>query len=68
MVRYPITVYSKDKNLVHYCHFKNASHMWWPFSQVVGSPARILYAEQRGRVALAEAFNKAVAEETIKVR
>uniref|UniRef100_A0A8C4N6Y6 Urocanate hydratase 1 n=1 Tax=Eptatretus burgeri TaxID=7764 RepID=A0A8C4N6Y6_EPTBU len=34
---------------------------------VVGSQARILYAEQRGRVALAEAFNKAVAEETIKV-
>uniref|UniRef100_UPI00358E3576 urocanate hydratase isoform X2 n=1 Tax=Myxine glutinosa TaxID=7769 RepID=UPI00358E3576 len=33
---------------------------------VVGSQARILYAEQRGRVALAEAFNKAVADEAIK--
>lgn len=32
---------------------------------VVGSQARILYSDQRGRVALAEAFNKAVREEIL---
>lgn len=32
---------------------------------VVGSQARILYSDQRGRVALAEAFNKAIREEIL---
>ena len=30
--------------------------------QVVGSQARILYSDQRGRVALAQAFNRAISE------
>ncbi|EDO46925.1 predicted protein [Nematostella vectensis] len=32
---------------------------------VVGSQARILYADRRGRVAIAQAFNKAIAEKRI---
>ncbi|KAL9960400.1 hypothetical protein ACROYT_G033851 [Oculina patagonica] len=32
---------------------------------VVGSQARILYSDQRGRVALAEAFNKAISEKRL---
>ena len=34
---------------------------------VVGSQARILYSDMRGRVAIALAFNKAVREGIIKV-
>jgi len=33
---------------------------------VVGSQARILYSDQRGRVALAQAFNKAISEGRLK--
>jgi len=35
---------------------------------VVGSQARILYSDQKGRVAIALAFNSAVAEGRIKVK
>ena len=35
---------------------------------VVGSQARILYSDQRGRVSIALAFNKAIKEGRIKVR
>ena len=36
--------------------------------QVVGSSqARILYSDQKGRIAIALAFNKAIAEEKLKV-
>lgn len=39
-----------------------------PFSpQVVGSQARILYSDQKGRVAIAMAFNQAIARGKIKV-
>ena len=39
-----------------------------PFSlQVVGSQARILYSDQKGRVAIAVAFNQAIARGKIKV-
>lgn len=36
-------------------------------SQVVGSQARILYSNQTGRIAIAQAFNKAVASGKLKV-
>ena len=36
-------------------------------SQVVGSQARILYSDQRGRVALAQAFNKAINDGRLQV-
>ena len=36
--------------------------------QVVGSQARILYSNAEGRVAIALAFNKAVADGRLKVR
>lgn len=40
-----------------------------PFpSQVVGSQARILYSDQKGRVAIAVAINQAIACRRIKVR
>ena len=35
--------------------------------QVVGSQARILYSDQRGRVALAEAFNMAIRDGILSV-
>ena len=35
--------------------------------QVVGSQARILYSDQRGRVALAQAFNKGISEGRLQV-
>ena len=35
--------------------------------QVVGSQARILYSDQKGRVAIALAFNKAIKDGKIKV-
>lgn len=35
--------------------------------QVVGSQARILYSDQKGRVAIAVAFNQAIAQGKIKV-
>lgn len=35
--------------------------------QVVGSQARILYSDQRGRIDIAVAFNKAIANKKIKV-
>ena len=35
---------------------------------VVGSQARILYSDQNGRVAIALAFNEAIASKKIKVR
>ena len=35
--------------------------------QVVGSQARILYSDQKGRIAIALAFNKAIAERKLKV-
>ena len=35
--------------------------------QVVGSQARILYSNEEGRIAIAVAFNKAVAEGRLKV-
>lgn len=35
--------------------------------QVVGSQARILYSDQKGRVAIAVAFNQAIASGKIKV-
>lgn len=35
--------------------------------QVVGSQARILYSDQKGRTAIALAFNKAVADGQLKV-
>jgi urocanate hydratase len=34
---------------------------------VVGSQARILYSDQNGRVAIALAFNEAIADKRIKV-
>lgn len=37
------------------------------FLQVVGSQARILYSDQKGRVAIAVAFNHAIAHGQIKV-
>lgn len=37
------------------------------FPQVVGSQARILYSDQKGRVAIAVAFNQAIAHGKIKV-
>lgn len=40
----------------------------WGFFQVVGSQARILYSDQNGRIAIALAFNSAVAAGKIKVR
>lgn len=36
--------------------------------QVVGSQARILYSDQKGRVAIALAINKGIAEGRIKVQ
>lgn len=36
--------------------------------QVVGSQARILYSDQKGRVAIAVAINKGIAEGRIKVQ
>ena len=36
--------------------------------QVVGSQARILYSNEKGRIALATSFNKAVADGRLKVR
>ena len=36
-------------------------------SQVVGSQARILYTDAKGRASIALAFNKAVADGRIKV-
>lgn len=42
--------------------------LFTPFSpQVVGSQARILYSDQKGRVAIAVAFNQAIARGKIKV-
>ena len=44
---------------------------YWRFSgapMVVGSQARILYSDQQGRVGIALAFNKAVANGVVKVR
>lgn len=35
--------------------------------KVVGSQARILYADQRGRVGVAEAFNKAISDKRLLV-
>lgn len=35
--------------------------------QVVGSQARILYSDQRGRVSIAVAINRAISEGRIKV-
>ena len=35
--------------------------------QVVGSQARILYSNEKGRIALATSFNKAVADGRLKV-
>lgn len=37
------------------------------YRQVVGSQARILYSDRRGRVAIATAFNKAVSNGTLAV-
>ena len=36
------------------------------FKQVVGSQARILYSDQKGRVAIATAFNQAVHDGKLK--
>ena len=36
-------------------------------NMVVGSQARILYSDQKGRIAIAQAFNKAVGEGKLKV-
>ena len=38
-----------------------------PVFQVVGSQARILYADQAGRSAIATAFNKAIADGQLQV-
>lgn len=46
------------RNHFDFCHF-------W---QVVGSQARILYSDDKGRVNIAKAFNKAVAEGKLLVR
>ena len=38
------------------------------FTQVVGSQARILYSDQKGRTEIATAFNEAVGSKKLKVR
>lgn len=45
-----------------------SSFIFFLFSKVVGSQARILYADHRGRISIAEAFNKAIAEKRLSVR
>ncbi|XP_015777989.1 PREDICTED: urocanate hydratase-like [Acropora digitifera] len=45
--------------------FYVSSFIFFLFSQVVGSQARILYADHRGRISIAEAFNKAIAEKRL---
>lgn len=42
-------------------------HLTCVCKQVVGSQARILYSDQEGRIAIALAFNKAVAEKYLQV-
>ena len=42
-------------------------HIYLYLLQVVGSQARILYSDQKGRIAIALAFNKAIAEGKLKV-
>ena len=37
------------------------------FTQVVGSQARILYSDQKGRTEIATAFNEAVGSKKLKV-
>lgn len=50
------------------CEFRSLRGLLSPFSlQVVGSQARILYSDQKGRVAIAVAFNQAIAHGKIKV-
>lgn len=50
------------------CEFRSLRRLLSPFSlQVVGSQARILYSDQKGRVAIAVAFNQAIAHGKIKV-
>lgn len=50
------------------CITRSPTCLFAPFSpQVVGSQARILYSDQKGRVAIAVAFNRAIARGKIKV-
>lgn len=50
------------------CVFRSLRCLLSPFClQVVGSQARILYSDQKGRVAIAVAFNQAIAQGKIKV-
>ncbi len=43
------------------------SHGLIPIPQVVGSQARILYSDHNGRIGIAMAFNKAIADGRLKV-
>ena len=56
---------------LHHRRFEQITLKWhnppFLFSQVVGSQARILYSDDKGRTAIAAAFNKAVAEGQLKV-
>ena len=61
--------YNSDLTCVVYrlcccCDFVSSNSAW---AQVVGSQARILYSNEEGRVAIALAFNKAIADGRLKV-
>ena len=49
------------------CSSRQSLSLSFIFSKVVGSQARILYSNEEGRIALATAFNKAVADGRLKV-
>lgn len=57
--------------LMSFCHYffrrKHYQRILYFRLQVVGSQARILYLDQRGRVALAQAFNKGITDGRLRV-